>query len=71
MKLKNTQDGIRALRDNGQVIEVGPGETIEVANPSYNKNAFEVINNQKSKEKKDSKTSDSIGKEELNTKEDK
>lgn len=65
MKLKNKMNDIRQLRDNGQVIEVGPKEIVEVSRPSYNPNVFEKIN-----EKKDKKTLGLVKKEELN-KEDK
>ncbi len=61
MKLKNKMDDVRALRDSGEFIEVGPGEIIEVFNPSYNPNVFEEI-----KEKKDKKTLGLVEKEELN-----
>ncbi len=52
MKIKNNADGIRALRDNGKFIEVGPGEIIEVDRPVFNEKVFEIINDQKSNEKK-------------------
>ena len=60
MKLKNKMKDIRALRDNGKFIEVGPGEIIEVSRPFYNPNVFEKI-----KEKKDKKTLGVVKKEEL------
>ena len=63
MKLKNIADGIRQLRDNGQVIEVNSGEIIEVERPSYNPNVFEKI-----EMKNESKTLDVVKKEELNKK---
>jgi len=52
MKLKNKMDDVRALRDNGKFIEVGPGKIIEVERPVFNKKVFEIINDQKSNEKK-------------------
>lgn len=52
MKLKNNMNDVRSLRDNGKVIEVGPGKTVDVVNPNYNPNVFTVVDIQKSKEKK-------------------
>lgn len=52
MKLKNIMNDVRALRDNGKFIEVGPGKTVEVERPVFNDKVFEVIDNQKSNEKK-------------------
>jgi hypothetical protein len=61
MKLKNKMNDTRKLIDNGQVIEVAPKKTVEVNNPVFNANVFE-----KTKEKKNEKTLDSIKKDELN-----
>ena len=45
MILKNIAEDIRALRDNGKFIEVGPGETVEVERPVFNDKVFEVVDN--------------------------
>ena len=50
MKLKNIVKDVRALRDNGQFIEVGPNKIVEVTNPVYNPKVFEVVKIQKRKE---------------------
>ena len=63
MKLKNKTDSVRALRDNGQFIEVSPGETVDVERPIFNEKVFEIIHVKKSKE---TKTLDLVKKEELN-----
>ena len=52
MKLKNKMNDVRQLRDNGQVMEVGPKETVEVERPVFNENVFEIVNIKKSKETK-------------------
>lgn len=62
MKLKNKTDSVRALRDNGQFIEVEPGKIVEVEKPVFNEKVFEVIDDQKSKEPK---TLDVVKKEKL------
>ena len=60
MKLKNKMNDIRAIRDNGKDIEVGPGKIIEVEKPSkYNPNIFEKI------EKDEKKTLGVVEKEKL------
>ena len=66
MKLKNITKDVRELRDQGQVIQVGPKEIIEVENPFYERNVFEIVDDQKSKDKK---TLDIVKKEKLNKKE--
>lgn len=52
MKLKNITESVREVSDNGQLIKFGPGEIIEIEKATFNENAFEIIYNQKSKDKK-------------------
>ncbi len=51
MKLKNKMNDIRQLRVSGQIVMVGPGETVEVESAVYDDRVFEEINTKKRKEK--------------------
>ena len=53
MKLKNTMNEIRQLRVDGQVVIVGPFETIEIKSTkvAYDSTVFKLIQTQKRKEK--------------------
>lgn len=50
MKLKNKMKDVRQLRVAGQIVKVGPGETIEVESAVYDKQVFEATDIKKSNE---------------------
>jgi homoserine trans-succinylase len=53
MKLKNTMNDIRQLRINGQVVTVGPFETIEIESNkvAYDNVVFKIVETRKRNEK--------------------
>ena len=53
MKLKNTMNDVRQLRIDGQVIQVGPKQIIEIESTkiAYDKSVFKIIETQKREDK--------------------